>query len=136
MDTKRCCLLLHITITIIRKIVTNISLHLRVLLAKSPKCTPYQPIDCNISLDRYLPDAHRSTKQKLRLSILSKDTNMLALDHTRSRAITAIYFHYSIQERMYRPEQNMARKCDVWQKKVMTHELFSQKKKIVSNYFC
>ena len=41
-------------------------------------CTPYQHLDCNIFLDRYLPDALRSTKQ-LRLSILTKDTNTLAL---------------------------------------------------------
>ena len=50
----------------IRKIVTVISLHLRVLLAK---CTPHQHLDCNISHDRYLPDTLRSTKQ-FRLSIL------------------------------------------------------------------
>ena len=59
----------------IRKIVTLISLHLRVLLAK---CTPHQLLDCNISHDRYLPDTLRSMKQ-LRLSILPKDTNTLAL---------------------------------------------------------
>ena len=59
----------------IRKIVTVISLHTRVLLVK---CTPYQHLDCNIFYDRYLPDALRSMKQ-LRLSILPKDTNMLAL---------------------------------------------------------
>ena len=59
----------------IKKIVTVISLHVRVLLAK---CTPYQHLDCNISHDQYLPDALRSTKQ-LRLSILPKDSNMLAL---------------------------------------------------------
>ena len=59
----------------IKKIVTVISLHLRVLLAK---CTPHQHLDCNISHDRYLPDTLRSTKQ-LRLSILPKDTNTLAL---------------------------------------------------------
>ena len=59
----------------IKKIVTVISLHLRVLLAK---CTPYQHLDCNISHYRYLPDALRSTKQ-LGLSILPKDTNTLTL---------------------------------------------------------
>ena len=57
-------------------IVTVISLHLRVLQAK---CTPYQHLVCNISHDRYLPDALMSTKQ-LRRSILPKDANMLALE--------------------------------------------------------
>ena len=42
------------------------------------KCAQYQQLDCNISHDWYLPDALRSTKQ-LRLSILSNDTNMLAV---------------------------------------------------------
>ena len=70
----------------IRKIVTVISLHLRLQLAK---CTPYQHLDCNISHDRYHPDvlSCRSTQQ-LRLSILPKDTNTLALaglELTRSR---------------------------------------------------
>ena len=46
-----------------------------VLLAK---CPPHQHLDCNISHDRYLPDALRSTKQ-LRPSILPKDTDTLAL---------------------------------------------------------
>ena len=38
----------------IRKIVTVISLHVRVKLAEY---TPYQHLDCNISHDRYLPNA-------------------------------------------------------------------------------
>ena len=55
--------------------VSVILLHLRVLLAK---CTLYQHLDCNISHNRYLPDALRSTKQ-LKLSILPKDKNTLTL---------------------------------------------------------
>ena len=38
----------------IRKIITVISLHLRVLLLA--KCTPYQYLDYNISHNQYLPD--------------------------------------------------------------------------------
>ena len=69
----------------IRKIVRVILLHLRVLLAK---CTPYQHLDCNISHDRYLPHAPRSTKQ-LRLSILPKDTNTLALVGARTLGLVS-----------------------------------------------
>ena len=58
----------------IRKIVTVISLHVRVQLAK---CTPYQHLDCNISHDWYLPVALRSMKQST-LSVLPKDSNTLA----------------------------------------------------------
>ena len=59
----------------IRKIVTIILLHLGVLLIK---CTLHQHSGCNISHDKYLSDAFRSTKQ-FKVSILPKDTNTLTL---------------------------------------------------------
>ena len=47
-------------------------------LVQLAKCTPYQHLDYNISHDLYLPGTLRSMKQ-LRLSILPKDTNTMAL---------------------------------------------------------
>ena len=43
-----------------RPSMVYVSLQLGVQLIK---CTPYQHLDCNITHDRYLPDALRSTKQ-------------------------------------------------------------------------
>ena len=75
----------------IRKIVTVISLHLVVQLAK---CTPYQHLDCNIFHDWYLSDALRSTKQlRLRHSILRKDTNTLALAGLELVILSLTLFH-------------------------------------------
>ena len=60
----------------VRKIVKVISLHLNG--ATGQVHTWIQHLDCNVSHERHLPDALRLTEQ-LRLSILPKDTNTLAL---------------------------------------------------------